>query len=82
MKTSLKNRLYILSDYFAIYPKSSCYLKEGNLPRQNSDRNGKIYRLAVPITLKFGHFTSYLCEDGKEMHKKRVVHLQSYCFAH
>ena len=67
------------------YPKSSFYLKEGNLLRQSSDRNGKIYRLAVPVTqvnLKFGHFTSYLCEEGKEMHKKSVMHVQSYCLAH
>ena len=39
--------------------------------RSSSDRDGRSYRLAVPVpNLKFGHVTSQLCSEGKEMYKK------------
>ena len=45
----------------------------GGLARPSSERDVRIYRLAVPVlkkNLKFGHFTSTSCRDGKEMYKK------------
>ena len=47
--------------------------RRGGLARPSSERDVRIYRLAVPVlkkNLKFGHFTSTSCRDGKEMYKK------------
>ena len=51
MKTSLKNRLPILSLFFRDYSKSPRIWVEAEekRPRPNSDRDGRIYRLAVPV---------------------------------
>ena len=56
MKTSLKNRSRILSNYFAINPSRPVTQKKINLvgaertgPRASSDRDSKIFRLAVPV---------------------------------
>ena len=56
MKTSLKNRLRILLNIFAIFSIRPVIKKKQNLigveergPRPNSERDGKIYRLAVPV---------------------------------
>ena len=56
METSLKNRLRILLNVFAIIPIRPVIQKKWILieaeergPRPNSDRDGKIYRLAVPV---------------------------------
>ena len=56
MKTSLKNRPRILSNYFAINPSRPVTQKKVNLvgaegvgPRPSSDRDNKIFRLAVPV---------------------------------
>ena len=57
MKRSLKNRLRSLLNFFRDYPNSPRYLKEGNFGvgaeerglRPNSDRDGKIYCLVVPV---------------------------------
>ena len=54
MKTSLKNKLRILSVFFMIYSRGPVILKKGiwvgaeeKGPRQSSDRDGRIYRLVV-----------------------------------
>ena len=56
MKTSLKNRLRTLLNFFAIIPIRPVTLKKRILvgaeergPRPSSDRDGKTYRLAVPV---------------------------------
>ena len=56
MKTSLKNRPRILSNYFAINPGRPVTQKKVNLigaegtgPRPISDRDSKIFGLAVPV---------------------------------
>ena len=56
MKTSLKNRLCILLNFFAIIPIRPVTSKKGILvgpevrePRTSSDRDGRIYRLAVTV---------------------------------
>ena len=56
-KTSLKNRLSSLSNFFAPIPS---YLKEGNLAaaeergqRRSSDNDGRVYCLAVPVLKTF-----------------------------
>ena len=55
IKTSLKNRLRIHS-FFRNYSKGPSYLKKGiwvgaeeEGPRPSSDRDGRIYLLAVPV---------------------------------
>ena len=52
MKTSLKNGLRIL--FFRDYPKrSETYVRAEEMePRPSSDRDGRIYRLAVPVLNK------------------------------
>ena len=90
MKTSLKNRFRILSNHFAIIPSRPVTLKKGIYvraeergPHPSSDRDGRIYRLAVPVLKNlFGRFTSQSCRDSKEMYKKSVIHVQSCCFAY
>ena len=56
MKTSVKNRLRILSNFFAIIPSRPVTLKRGiNVgaeergPRPSTNRDGRIYRIAVPV---------------------------------
>ena len=56
MKTSLKNRLHIILNFFAIIPISPVTYKKGIFAgaeergtRSSSDRDGRIYRLAVPV---------------------------------
>ena len=56
MKTSLKNRLRIILNIFAIIPIHPVTKKKGILAgaeergtRSSSDRDGRIYRLAVPV---------------------------------
>ena len=56
IKTSLKNRLRILSLFFSDYSSGPSYLKEGiwvgaeeKGPRPSSDRRDTIYRLAVSV---------------------------------
>ena len=34
-----------------------------------------------PKNVKLGSFTSLSCSDGKQMYKKRVMHVQRCCFA-
>ena len=54
MKTSLKNRLLILLNFFAIIPKSLCYLKEGNFGAEERGR-GRVQTKMVDkfIALQF-----------------------------
>ena len=55
MKTSQKNRLRILLNFFARLSQFALLLKEVNFadeergPRPSSDRDGRIYRRAVPV---------------------------------
>ena len=80
MKTSRRNRLRILLNHFTIIRSRPATQKKGIYvgaeergPRQSSDRDAKIYCLAVPVlkkTLKFGHFMSWSCSGGREMYKK------------
>ena len=56
MKTSLKNRLQILSLFFAIIPRGPVTQKKGiwvgaeeKGPRLSSNRDGRIYHLAVSV---------------------------------
>ena len=47
IKSSLKNRLRILSSHFAIIPSHPVTKKRGRRP--SSERDGRIYHLAVPV---------------------------------
>ena len=56
MKTSLKNRLRIVLNFFPIIPILPVILRKRILAaaeergtRPSSDRDGRIYRLAVPV---------------------------------
>ena len=56
IKTSLKNRLRIILNFFAIIPIRPVTQKRGILAeaeerrtRSSSDRDGRIYRLALPV---------------------------------
>ena len=56
METSLKNSLRILLNFFAIISIRPVTYKKGILleaeergPRPRSDRDGRMYRLAVPV---------------------------------
>ena len=60
MKTSLKNGLLILSNHFTITPsrpviKGIFRGAEERGPRPSSYRDGRIYRLAVPVLKKSKH---------------------------
>ena len=80
LKTSLKNRLHILSNHFRDYSKRSSYLKEGNLCWSWRERTVpqciQIWQNLSPchsgpeVILKFRHFTSQLCRDGKKMYEQ------------
>ena len=66
MKTSLKNKLPILLNFFAIIPIRTCYLEEGNFgwnPRRSRSQ----------VNLKFGHLISSRSCAGtvKKCTKKR-----------
>ena len=74
-KTSLKHILRVLSNYFAIIlSRPVTFGADEKGLRSSSDRDGKIYFVALPSSfsknLKFGHFTSLSCRDGKEIYKK------------
>ena len=80
MKTSLKNRLRILSNFFAIIPSRPVTLKreiyvgaEERGPRPSSNRDGRIYRIAVPllITLEIWPFHVVVVEGtAKKLNTK------------
>ena len=70
---------------FHDYPNSPCYFKRGGfwlkLREGNALKFGQRWQILSPcrsrsqVDLKFGHFMSQLCSEGKEMYKKacRVV---------
>ena len=76
MKTLLKNRLRIILNFFAIIPIRPVVQKKGILAgaeergtRLSSDRDGRIYRLAVLFyNLVISRRGREL--EGKEMYKK------------
>ena len=65
---------------FCDYPNSPCYSKKGNFcwiwREGNALKFGQRWQNLSPcrsryqVNLKFGHFTSYLCSESKEMCKK------------
>ena len=64
MKKSLKNRLRVLYNFFALIPSHPVTWKESSSvgteevgPRPISDRESKIYRLAVPVLKSTQNFS-------------------------
>ena len=89
MKTSLKNGLRIL--FFSRLSQKKGIRRESYVraeemePRPSSDRDGRIYRLAVPVLNKKNKKRlSFHVVVGADMAKnvqKNVLHVQSCCFA-
>ena len=81
MKTSLKNRLRIILNFFAIIPAHLVTKKKGILvgaeeraPRPSSDSDGRIYSLAVPFSSKLKIWSFHVVVvQGRQrnVHKKR-----------
>ena len=93
VKTSLKNRLRILSNYFAISPKSPCYLKEGNLGwswREGATPDWVQTEMVEFITLPFPFsskpkiwpFHVVVVQGPQRNVQKSVMHVQGCCFPH
>jgi len=87
MKTSLKNSLHILLNFFAIIQFALLLKRKGILigaeergPRPSSDRDGRIYRLAVPVLKKTKNLSFHVVVVHGQ--QKRVMHVQSCCFVH
>ena len=91
MTTSLKNRLGILSNHFAIIAsrpftqKNGIYVgAEERGPQPSSDRDGRINRLAAPVLkkLKIWPFHVAVVQLGRRGNvQKSVMQVQSCCFA-
>ena len=91
MKTSLKNRLRILSNHFAIIqsrPDTSTkgiYVGVQEMgPLPSSDKDGRIYRLAVPIIKKVlakWSFHVVVVQRRQRNVQKSLMHVQSCCIA-
>ena len=83
MKTSLKNRLAILSNHFEIIPSRPVTSKRGIYvgaeergPHPISDRDGRIYLLVVPVlqkTLNFVISRRSCARTAEECAEKRLV---------
>ena len=93
MKTSLKNRLRILSLFFRHYPKSTSYLekkreftlemKRGDRPRIQTEMT-EFIGLPFPNSdkLKIWSFHVVVVLGQQRNAQKSVLHVQSCCFAH
>ena len=90
MKKSLKNRLGILSNNFAIIQSRPDTSKKGIYvgiqergPLPSSDKDGRIYRLAVPVIKKIVKNWSFhvvVVQRRQRNVQKSVMHVQSCCF--
>ena len=90
MKTSLRKTPHPFKP-FRDYPKSPKYLKKKGIyvgaeergPHPSSERDGRIYRLAVPVlkNLKLWSFHVVVVQGRKRNVPKSLMHVQRCCFA-
>ena len=91
MKTSLKKTSHPVK-VFRRHPKTPCYLKEGNLgwTGKKGDcakvQTDMVEFIALPfpfsIKLKIWSFYVVVVQGQQRNLQKRVLHVQSCCFAH